>query len=863
MATEWNHGPGETPQTTSDASSVVSSSSTLIGEVAPKLASFQPARPHRRAISALALGRNAPVLATSQSSQILPMIANTAVTSPVSGMPFLMRSNSNPSLPSFKAKESRLPRPEGTHAISVDELRSLLLYEPAENLLILDVRPFVEFSRSTIQTAQHVCLPSTLLRRKTFTLERLIENLPEDVRSTLKAKVLDPGDCSNVKVVVFDNTPQTQSDNSVSASCHGMASKFANNDKWNPGTTGPTIHVLNPGFPAFEEFEPTMIISPLITPSSSSPSPSSLIESPKRLDSTSHVGPKSRFSSHSISTLSPCSIPESPVSSSSPVSGLLKFQLPVSTGTVPTFKIARNEEVSNLESYLSAVNIGEKQRNAKASLTSPFGEIDPSSQSRNTTFKFPTEPSVDITPINGRDFAAFDNKLNFQKSFLGLKDLYVRDTIDSVVPKWFQDLANESKIDMVAQFQKIDLLEKKRLSYCLSNSGQSLKSHTSSAACAGNNTFIHTNQCAATWFDEYNSDEEDQNICISSGVELGAKNRYKDIFPYEHTRVVLKKETPHFQFRYSNEIWDTYINANYLVNPFVKLQNSAGNSCMNVRYIATQAPLAATIYDFYTCILNNNVPLILSLTDEFENGVEKCHKFWAEGDYDGIQIKLLDEYHIETPELDPEVGPVTLRRIQIHHDGGQIFETLQAQVKNWPDLGVMVNPRPILDIIRLKNLVIGQLFEKQVYSSDYLPTILVHCSAGCGRTGTLCALDTVLSNASKLDNLKEEWVGRRLSNERNPWSPRPTTCLDSKLFDPVIITINKFRKQRISMVQNVNQYLFIYDCLLAHFEMCLKANTTHNKDSNIFSHINNGLGIVKSFLETKIGEAAKIGGGQN
>lgn len=482
----------------------------------------------------------------------------------------------------------------------------------------------------------------------------------------------------------------------------------------------------------------------------------------------------------------------------------------------------------------------------------------------NSAFKFPT-----ATPALGQTDLPFSNssgpdqvskaradKLSFQRSFLNLHSLYDGESIDSVVPRWFQDLAHESKLAMVSQFQKIDLLEKKRLSLCLSNSNKDCKAKAAASMAKNAIYNVDNNDCngfrAAEWLDDYNSDEEDQNITVSSGVELGTKNRYKDIFPYEHTRVVLKKALPTYQSHYANEIWDTYINANYLVNPFVRLQTPRASDCFNVRYIATQAPLEATIHDFYTCILNNNVPLILSLTDEFENGVEKCCRFWAEGNYDGIQIKLLDESNLEVHN---EAGPVTLRRIQVTYDDNRTFEVLQAQIKNWPDLGVMVNPHQILEMISLKNVVIGQMFEQGIYPKGHLPTILVHCSAGCGRTGTLCTLDTVLSNMSKFDSLKQEWVGRKEIAECNPWSPKPTTCLSGEVFDPVIITINKFRKQRISMVQNVNQYLFIYDCLLSYFDIRLQEKAAVRHTSNPFRKSIKDLDIVRSFLQSKTVEA--------
>ena len=154
------------------------------------------------------------------------------------------------------------------------------------------------------------------------------------------------------------------------------------------------------------------------------------------------------------------------------------------------------------------------------------------------------------------------------------------------------------------------------------------------------------------------------------------KNRYKDIFPYEHTRVHLHRHTNSMSSlsptqsltkvrsnsrSCSNNVFnsesetdddndddndnvdggqdngnninndvtmagntyiDNYINANYLMLPDV--ENLEAN--MKVRYIATQKPMLSTVHDFYTCVINDCVPLIIALTDEFENGIERCFR---------------------------------------------------------------------------------------------------------------------------------------------------------------------------------------------------------------------------------------------
>ncbi|CAI4477137.1 CBM_collapsed_G0018740.mRNA.1.CDS.1 [Saccharomyces cerevisiae] len=172
----------------------------------------------------------------------------------------------------------------------------------------------------------------------------------------------------------------------------------------------------------------------------------------------------------------------------------------------------------------------------------------------------------------------------------------------------------------------------------------------------------------------------------------------------------------------------------------------------------------------------------------------------------------------------------------------------KIQVKNWPDLGTLLNPISILQAINVKNHIIDTLFARNYYQNDQLPTILVHCSAGCGRTGTLCTIDSILSNFEMFEMLQKEFVKLKYP---------------AKLFDPISWTINIFRKQRISMVQNINQFIFIYDCLLFYFRLRLDDITERtdgdgsNKDnislSALIEQIEK-LEILQTFVDDKLKE---------
>ncbi|CAR27091.1 ZYRO0C08712p [Zygosaccharomyces rouxii] len=729
-------------------------------------------------------------------------LPNGVPVSPVN-YPVLLKSVSAPVLPSFKPQDQRLPKPNGCILVSAVELGRILHEASLEDLVVFDVRPYVEFSKATVPGAFHVCLPSTLLRRRSFTFQKLVDNLSPEEQSLLRSRLGNP----NLKVIVYDNS-SNQFDESVSLGCAGIATKviehFNNNTDRNV-----QVAILATGFLQLQSLYPELIIQ----------------------------GPEGE-SKVDLQLQMPQQV-NGPVSSSSPISALLKFKLPQDNQS--SFKIAQNEEIMNLESYLSAVNLKEEQ-----------------DQLSMSTFQFPRRETSGCeirTNQNaharvGRNVKCGNEKLRFQLRYGSMMSRYSQWAIDSILPKWFQRLMERSKIDFILQFQKLDYLEKKRLNRSFSHrssqsalyaprnleppsDGKLQKRSYSHPDC-----LFESPKNSKALFTLESEDEDDETVTISSGVELGTKNRYKDIFPYEHSRVVLRKSVSsisHTPSPDNEDIWDSYINANYLNLPHLSTStiNGRTGNC-KVRYIASQAPLASTVLDFYTCILNNRVPLVFTLTDSFENGLEKCFPYWEEGDYGGIKVKVLEA--ISLPSLVSSQGKsvTVMRRLQLTYEQNKTFQVLQVHITNWPDLGTLLDSTQVIQAISIKNTVVKGLFENNVYPSGQVPTILVHCSAGCGRTGTWCTLDSIISNLDTFDQLYKDYDF-------------------GKNYDPVVWTINIFRKQRISMVQNVNQFLFIYDCLLDYF--LLQLNDTLDQEQNTMRTLVNKINemeIVQNLISTKV-----------
>ncbi|CUM63536.1 uncharacterized protein PRCAT00001114001 [Priceomyces carsonii] len=285
---------------------------------------------------------------------------------------------------------------------------------------------------------------------------------------------------------------------------------------------------------------------------------------------------------------------------------------------------------------------------------------------------------------------------------------------------------------------------------------------------------------------------------ISSGIEYGYKNRYKDVLLYEHSRVKLNDAN-------KKQLCD-YIHASYIdpIESLPQLTEHSQTISGFLKYIATQGPLEQTMGDFWKCVINHMSPIIVSLADEFENGIKKCSPFWRSGSYVSnnnlIKVTLVIEEKVN-PQMVFRVFDISMDNIVFH-------TVFQMHVVAWPDQGIL-DCDDLLRIIILKKYV---LLEIKNLTLHY-PTI-IHCSAGCGRTGTFCAIDSIVNILMANDSIE-------------------------LTFDPVCETVNHFRKQRISMVENLRQYYLIYDMLLKYL---------NEKDNNIW----NGLcksSIVQKFIE--------------
>lgn len=136
-------------------------------------------------------------------------------------------------------------------------------------------------------------------------------------------------------------------------------------------------------------------------------------------------------------------------------------------------------------------------------------------------------------------------------------------------------------------------------------------------------------------------------------------------------------------------------------------------------------------------------------------------------------------------------------------------EVTQLQYPYWPDFGTTQQPSHLLQLIEQCNKVIEATSNTAFSSSEAEPQeqrpILVHCSAGCGRTGTFCAVDSVL------DMLKRQRSKAQDSSSND--IPSDGWVYNEEL-DLIAKTVADFRTQRPSMVQNLSQFVLCYESVL-------------------------------------------------
>ncbi|XP_061178739.1 tyrosine-protein phosphatase 99A-like isoform X2 [Saccostrea echinata] len=257
---------------------------------------------------------------------------------------------------------------------------------------------------------------------------------------------------------------------------------------------------------------------------------------------------------------------------------------------------------------------------------------------------------------------------------------------------------------------------------------------------------------------------------VGAHPENKQKNRYVNIQAYDHSRVVLQKS---MQVRQRQS---DFINANY-IDGYKKPR----------AYIATQGPMPNTFADFWRMVWEQNSVVIVMITKLVERTRRKCDQYWPEDGietYGCIQVK-----HVNTfSRAHYTVRIFSLKNVKLKK---QFSERIvhQFHYTEWPDHGVPDFTLPVLKFVQ-KSAALNPI---------KAGPIVVHCSAGVGRTGTYILIDSMIEQIKDLGTIN------------------------------IPAFLLKIRQQRNFLVQTEDQYMLIHDALVEY----LLCPTTEIKQSDV------------------------------
>jgi len=236
------------------------------------------------------------------------------------------------------------------------------------------------------------------------------------------------------------------------------------------------------------------------------------------------------------------------------------------------------------------------------------------------------------------------------------------------------------------------------------------------------------------------------------------KNRYVDVLPYNHSRVVL----------------DPKVGSSDYINASLVTLSEFGQT-----YIMAQGPLDETVDAFWHMVWQQRACVIVALVQVYEAGRKKCAAYWPavrqqitmEG---GLAVKCLQQRVLQQP-----AGTIE-RMFELSLKGKGSYRVVQLHFGRWPDYGVPADASEVADLVQ------ACATERQRSRYPESPMV-VHCSAGIGRSGCFVAVDAVVE---LLKRSPAQWRG------------------DSDLVRSAVLAARKYRK---GVVQTAMQFGFCYD----------------------------------------------------
>ncbi|KAG8183435.1 hypothetical protein JTE90_023191 [Oedothorax gibbosus] len=275
---------------------------------------------------------------------------------------------------------------------------------------------------------------------------------------------------------------------------------------------------------------------------------------------------------------------------------------------------------------------------------------------------------------------------------------------------------------------------------------------------------------------EFEALKRDSPKCPCTVAEMEenrSKNRWLNIFPYDHSRVKL--------LPLGDDPASDFINANYI----------PGYSSLR-EYIACQGPLPGTVDDMWRMVWEQGTTMIVMLTQCVERGKTKCERYWpaVPGEaafYGDVQVKTLSESMLSS-------YVIRVFHLQL---GSQTRMVKQMHFTHWPDFGCPESPGDLINFIRAVRDHLARIRPGP---------IIVHCSAGVGRTGTFITVD-------------------QLSQQI-----RHSDVID------IYSNVMELRHHRVNMVQTEDQYIYIHLCVKQLLEEMTEAEEDEYEEA-IYSNV--------------------------
>ncbi|XP_077248700.1 protein tyrosine phosphatase 1 [Tasmannia lanceolata] len=241
------------------------------------------------------------------------------------------------------------------------------------------------------------------------------------------------------------------------------------------------------------------------------------------------------------------------------------------------------------------------------------------------------------------------------------------------------------------------------------------------------------------------------------------KNRYTDVLPFDNSRVVLNSTKD------CKSLGSGYINASLIMT-------ASGGS--RFQFIATQGPLPHTFQDFWEMVIQYRCPVIVMLTRLVDNyKMVKCDDYFQAEDRprEFGKICLTNRCTRETD------NSLLLRSMEVKYKESEDppHSVLHIQYPEWPDHGVPGD-----------TLAVREILKRTYHVRPDLGPIVVHCSAGIGRTGAFCTI--------------HHTIQRILTGDMSALN--------------LVNTVSNFRSQRIGMVQTMEQFEFCYTAIVDELE---------------------------------------------